>query len=114
MNVIDEAVQLHESGQRQRAISKCLESLQQNPNSATALHLLGLESLQEGDCQRAIHLIDLATQLTTNALHMHLNLGSAYEAFGDSRFGASDGATVRDITTSIRPIRSSTWNGLVM
>lgn len=82
MTTMEEAVRLLDSGKGDEAAAKCRALLRASPDAGPALHVLGLAALREGDCRRAIHLIELATTLTEQAAHMRLNLGVAYEALG--------------------------------
>ena len=48
-DAIDRAIELHKSGQAESAKEAYQEILQQDPNNADALRLLGVMRLQEGD-----------------------------------------------------------------
>ncbi len=74
---LQDAVQLHQAGALDRAAAIYQRVLQREPQSADALHLLGVVAYQRGDCDDAVRLIEQAIALLPGSAAFHNNLGSA-------------------------------------
>ncbi len=78
--VLKLAVQLHESGDFQAAEQMYQRVLQQQPQNADALQLLGLIALQQNQPISAIRLISRAIDARPDVPFFHRHLGDAYAA----------------------------------
>jgi tetratricopeptide (TPR) repeat protein len=80
--LLNEAILLHRQGRRQDAQSRYEEILRTQPDHASALHLLGVLKLQEGDARAAADLITRAIERSPASAAYHNNLGNAQKALG--------------------------------
>ena len=76
------AVQLHQAGRLPEAAAIYRQVLQQEPNHANALHLLGLAAHQSGDHHGAVRTIAQAIRANPMAAEFHNNLGEAFRSLG--------------------------------
>jgi tetratricopeptide (TPR) repeat protein len=81
-DVLANAVALHRAGRLADAARLYLSLLEQQPNHADALHMLGLLHHQQGQHARAVELIGRATALRPNAPAYHADLAEVYRALG--------------------------------
>ena len=72
---LDKALTLHRSGRLNEAIADYRAVLQDNPDAADALHLLGLALGQTGESKQAIATVEQAIDLRPNSALFHFNLG---------------------------------------
>lgn len=77
------ALARHQAGDLDTAEGLYKQVLQQAPNQADALHLLGLISLQRGQAAAAVELIGRALSANPGSSVFLLNQALAYEALGD-------------------------------
>lgn len=82
-NPLTRAIKLHEAGRLEEAAACYQQLLSADPQSAEALHLLGVLRHQQGDHQQAVDLIGRATVLQPGAAVFHANLAEAFRAQGD-------------------------------
>jgi tetratricopeptide (TPR) repeat protein len=85
-NIQDElsnALRHHQSGQLEQAARIYQSILDQQPDHADALHLLGVVALQQGNPPRAVELIGRAIAVNPSAAAFHCNLAEAYRALGE-------------------------------
>jgi protein O-GlcNAc transferase len=80
--ILENALEHHRAGRLEQAKILYLQILQAQPNHPDALHLLGLISLQHGQHEQAINLINQAIALAPTAT-MVSNLGHALQSKGD-------------------------------
>ena len=81
--LLTEAVRLHQAGQLDEAAALYRKVLNVQPNSADALHLLGMIALQQGQAQTALELIGKAIALNDRHAPYHSNLALARQTLGD-------------------------------
>jgi tetratricopeptide (TPR) repeat protein/2-polyprenyl-3-methyl-5-hydroxy-6-metoxy-1,4-benzoquinol methylase len=81
--LLTEAVRLHQAGQLDQAAALYRKVLSVHPNSADALHLLGMIALQQGQAQTALELIGKAIALNDRHAPYHSNLALARQTLGD-------------------------------
>jgi predicted O-linked N-acetylglucosamine transferase (SPINDLY family) len=79
---LERAVQHFQAGELFQAVSICRQILLQNPNSAGALHLLGVIAFQAGRNDAALELIRQAVAFSPGDPVYHCNLGNALMAGG--------------------------------
>jgi tetratricopeptide (TPR) repeat protein/SAM-dependent methyltransferase len=84
-SVLTEAVLLHGSGQLEQASALYRKVLTADPNSADALHLLGMVALQQGQPKTALELIRKAIALNDREATYHFHLALALQTLNDSR-----------------------------
>lgn len=82
-DLIERGKSLHRQGRFLEAESIYQQALAFAPQSADALHLLGVLANQRGEYSRAIALIEQAIQRKPDAEHFHCNLGLALMGVGD-------------------------------
>ncbi|MBD2461995.1 tetratricopeptide repeat protein [Oscillatoria sp. FACHB-1407] len=75
--LLDQAAQLGQAGQFAEVQRICQQILQQQPQTAQALHLLGLAQLQLRDTEAALTSLQQAIALAPNAAEYHGHLGVA-------------------------------------
>lgn len=83
LDALQAAVDLHQTGQLDRAASIYQQILQQIPNDPNALHLLGDIAMQKGEHAAAIDLISKAIRFNPDFPVAYYNLGNAYRAQGN-------------------------------
>lgn len=76
-HIINQAIQLHQSGNLIEAEKKYLEIIQEFPDNASALNLLGILLLQKGQTKDAIMNLKKASEILPSAYSLG-NLGRAY------------------------------------
>jgi tetratricopeptide (TPR) repeat protein/2-polyprenyl-3-methyl-5-hydroxy-6-metoxy-1,4-benzoquinol methylase len=81
--LLTEAVRLHQAGQLDQAAAIYRKVLSFQPNSADALHLLGMIALQQGQAQAAAELIGKAIALNDRHAPYHAHLALARQTLGD-------------------------------
>jgi len=81
--VLNEAVQLHSNGQLEQAAALYRQVLTADPNSADALHLLGMVALQQGQAKTAAELIQKAIALHDREAAYHFHLALALQSLND-------------------------------
>lgn len=74
---LDNAFRLHRSGRATEASVLYARVLQLKPRHFTALHMLGVARLQQGDCAEALRLIDAALQIEPRSADALSNRGVA-------------------------------------
>jgi len=79
---VQEAVRLHQSGQFANAAALYRSLLDQRPDHAPLLNLLGVAVLQQGDAGHAVGVLRRAAELTPTAADIQDNLGSALRSAG--------------------------------
>lgn len=79
---LDQALQLHQAGQLDRAQRLYQQLLAAQPDNADALHLLGVALHQKGDHTRAVQLINRAIALQPGVAAFHCNLGEILRVTG--------------------------------
>ena len=82
-SVLTEAVRLHQAGELEQAATLYRKVLNTDPNSADALHLLGMVALQQGQAQTAADLIRKAIALHDNEASYHFHLALALQNLDD-------------------------------
>lgn len=85
-DLLNQAIQLHQSGQLSPAESLYLKILKVSPTNPDALHLLGVLTHQKGSPAQAIPLIQKALEYQPNAPHFHNNLANAFKDAGNYPF----------------------------
>jgi Flp pilus assembly protein TadD/2-polyprenyl-3-methyl-5-hydroxy-6-metoxy-1,4-benzoquinol methylase len=78
-----QAVRLHQAGQLNQAAALYRQVLNGDPNSADALHLLGMVALQQGEARTASELIASAIVLNDRQAPYHAHLALALQTLGD-------------------------------
>jgi tetratricopeptide (TPR) repeat protein len=81
---LQEALELHKSGQLEAAEQAYRELLLTQPRDADSLHLLGVLRQQRGDQSEALDLIGRAIAVQPERVQFHLSLGGALLRGGDS------------------------------
>ena len=81
--LLDEALALHRAGKSAEAESRYREILAVDPANASALHLLGVLKLQQGDASGAAQLIGRAIEIAPQSAAYYNNLGNARRRLGD-------------------------------
>lgn len=81
-NNIKNAVRYHQAGQFQQAELLYNQILQEDPDHADALHLLGVIARQRGEYDLAVKLIAKAIAKNSSILMYHNNLGNAFKDLG--------------------------------
>jgi Flp pilus assembly protein TadD/2-polyprenyl-3-methyl-5-hydroxy-6-metoxy-1,4-benzoquinol methylase len=89
-SMLTEAVRLHQAGQLQQAAALYRKVLTADPNSADALHLLGMIALQQGQAKTAAELIRKAIALNDREAAYHFHLALALQTLNDMQ-GAEAG-----------------------
>lgn len=80
--LLQQAVQLHQRGELERARALYRQVLEQQPRQFDALHLLGVIERQQGDADRAVELIEAALEVDPGQARAHCNLGAALQDLG--------------------------------
>ena len=80
--LIEQAVELHQSGQLGQAQQIYQKILAKDQENASALHLLGVLHHQQGDHAKAVELIGKAVAIRPSVPAFHANLAEAYRAQG--------------------------------
>lgn len=75
---LDRALTLHQSGRLEQATRIYRRLLNDDPENADVLHLLGLAAHQQGDGKRAVELIGRAIALRPSIAIFHANLAEVY------------------------------------
>lgn len=81
--LLQQGIQLDQAGQHDAAASLYRRMLEQQPDHAYALHLLGAYALRGGELATAIELIGMAIQVNSKEPTFHLFLGQALQKKGD-------------------------------
>ena len=81
--MLTEAVRLHQAGQLEQAAALYRKALTADPNSADALHLLGMVALQQGQAKTAAELIRKAIALHDREAAYHFHLALALQTLND-------------------------------
>ena len=82
-SVLTEAVRLHQTGQVEQAAALYRKVLTVDPNSADALHLLGMIALQQGQAKTAAELIRKAIARNDREEPYHFHLALALQTLND-------------------------------
>ena len=82
-SVLTEAVRLHQAGELEQAAALYRKVLIADPNSADALHLLGMVALQQGEPKTAVELIAAAIALHDREASYHFHLALALQTLND-------------------------------
>ncbi|HYS45649.1 MAG TPA: tetratricopeptide repeat protein, partial [Rhizomicrobium sp.] len=82
-SVLTEALHLHQAGQLEQAATLYRKVLAADPNSADALHLLGMLALQQGQAKSAAELIREAIALHDREAAYHFHLALALQTLND-------------------------------
>ncbi|HEY1878062.1 MAG TPA: tetratricopeptide repeat protein, partial [Rhizomicrobium sp.] len=81
--MLTEAVRLHQAGQLEQAAGLYRKVLTAHPDSADALHLLGMVALQQGQAKTAAELIRKAIALHDREAAYHFHLALALQTLND-------------------------------
>ena len=81
--MLSEAVRLHRDGQLDQAAALYRKVLAAHPDSADALHLLGMVALQQNQAQTAAELIRKAIALNNREAAYHFHLALAMQTLND-------------------------------
>ena len=105
---IDLALEKHQAGQLDEARLLYTAILSEHPESADALHLLGVLHHQQRDHAEAVRLIERAIELDPDPSEFYSNLAEAYKAFGktEEAIVAYGQAVERD------PLNLAAWQNL--
>ena len=111
--LLQQAIQLDQAGQHDIAASLYHQVLEQQPDHAYALHLLGANALRRGEIDTAVKLISSAIQFNPNEPSFHLFLGHIngirYAAmFKRICFGIQNSVGGAGVAVS-RPVSSGSW-----
>lgn len=79
---LQQAVQLHQSGDRDQAKALYEEVLAFDSNNVDAIHLLGVMDMQAGENETALGRLERAAQLNPTAVNILSNLGTAQRRLG--------------------------------
>lgn len=80
--VFAKAIQLHQSGQTDAALTLCKQAIELNPKHTDALHIAGVLHLHKGDAQTAVDLITRCIKIDRGNASAHANRGAACQALG--------------------------------
>ena len=83
--MLTEAVRLHQAGQLEQAAALYRQVLAADPNSADALHLMGMVALQQGHAKAAAELIHKAVALNDRDASYHFHLALALQTLNDMK-----------------------------
>jgi Flp pilus assembly protein TadD len=108
MTTLAEAIQHFQSGRFSEAETLCRQFVEREPNSAAALHLLGVLAHQSGRRGEAVELIRRAVTLEPGNAEFHYNLGVALQVLG--RLDEAS-ASYRE-TLRLQPNRAEAHNNL--
>jgi uncharacterized protein (TIGR03032 family) len=86
---LNQAAQLGQTGQLDRAATLCQQILQRYPQTAQAWHLLGLCSLQQGQHAVALAHLEKAIALEPNKAEFHNHAGVVHYQLGNFEAGIS-------------------------
>lgn len=81
--LLEKAVQCHENGMTEDAITYCQRVLKQTPDRPDALQLLGVLENESGNYDQAVLLISRAIQSVPSQPALYSNLGNAFRGLGD-------------------------------
>src|SRR5436309_15407226 len=81
-NLIAAALERHQSGRLADAETLYRQALDRDPDSADALHLLGLISCQKGQYESGARQIAEAVRIVPSSPILHNNLGTALNSLG--------------------------------
>ncbi|MCS6851376.1 MAG: tetratricopeptide repeat protein [Gemmataceae bacterium] len=81
-NAFYRAVELHKQGKLDEAELIYRQTLDDNPDNADALHLLGVIAHQRGQAEKAVRFMRRAVALKPEAAVFHSNLAEAHRALG--------------------------------
>lgn len=79
---LQQAVQLHQSGDRDQAKALYEEVLAFDSNNVDAIHLLGVMDMQAGENEKALERLEQAAKLNPTAVNILSNLGTAQRRLG--------------------------------
>lgn len=105
---LSEALAYHSAGMLGQAALLYEQILLQTPDHPDALHLLGVLSLQQGNCSLAVELISRAIRLRPGQAPFHANLSEAMRTAGVLR-GSLDHARQ---AVHLEPAQAQYWNTL--
>jgi tetratricopeptide (TPR) repeat protein len=77
--IFDQALEHHREGRAAEAERGYRQVLDEDPNHADSLHLLGMIAYEAGDCDAAIERIRRAIEINPRASSYHLNLGNVLQ-----------------------------------
>jgi tetratricopeptide (TPR) repeat protein len=92
-NELDRALGLHQNGRLDQASRIYRRLLEDDPDNADVLHLLGLTAHQQGDHARAVELIGRAIAVRPSIAVFHANLAEVYRALRQYERAAGCGRT---------------------
>jgi Flp pilus assembly protein TadD/2-polyprenyl-3-methyl-5-hydroxy-6-metoxy-1,4-benzoquinol methylase len=107
-SVLTEAVRLHQAGQLEQAAALYRDVLTAHPDSADALHLLGMVALQQGQAKTAAELIRKAIAVDDRQAAYHFHLALALQTLNDME-GAVAGYRR---ALSLKPDDPDTYNNM--
>lgn len=87
---LEEALQMHQSGQFQNAMHAYQRILAVSPHHIDAKHFLGVVHLQQGNSNEAIGILSTVVHQAPNISLYHQNLGAAYLATGANGLAAQE------------------------
>jgi predicted O-linked N-acetylglucosamine transferase (SPINDLY family) len=82
-DAIDNAIRYHQDGNIQQAEVLYRQIIQEDPDNADALHLLGLIAYQKGESRVAVELIEKAIAINDSSAMYHSNLGNVQKEIGE-------------------------------
>lgn len=103
--LLQQAVEVHRSGDLARAAGLYRSVLKQEPNQADALHYLGVIAMQNGKFDDAAEMIGQAVQLSPGNPHLHANLGNALLQAGDTKTATGHYEAALAIDPSLTEVR---------
>lgn len=97
--LLQQGIQLDQAGQHDAAAKLYRQILEQQPDHAYALHLLGADALRRGELDAAVDLIGVAVQANSKEPVFYLFLGQALQKRGD----LSDALAAYDCALGLAP-----------
>lgn len=76
---LQRAIELYQAGDLKQAESACREIVENQPDNADALHLLGVLSYQAGNYDAAMKYLSEALRHIPANAYVHYNLGNVYK-----------------------------------
>lgn len=107
-DLLEQALKLHQQGKLEEAAGIYISILQEDPQHADAMHLLGVAAHQKGAHEKAVELIQQAIAVQPTSADFHSNLAEALRAVGqDSESRDAAAAALR-----LDPGSIGAWNSL--
>ena len=110
---LEQAVDVHRSGDLARAGLLYRAVLEQDPNQADALHYLGVIAMQNGEFDDAARMIRRAVELSPGNPHVRANLGNALLQLGDAEMAAEQYAAALAIDSNLTEVRRNLASALL-